>query len=88
MDKIRKKICIFAHNRLYLMRRKGEFCMNHTKVGHLAIFAVILLSAGEAEVLTWKANAGKQFNVQVRTRESVTGLNSIPKNPKLFRIRP
>ncbi len=57
--------------------------MNHTKVGHLAIFAVILLSAGEAEVLTWKANTGKQFNVQVRTRESVTGLNSITEKPEV-----
>jgi flagellar motor protein MotB len=56
--------------------------MDHKKTAFLAVLAVFLLSAPEAEVLTWKANVGKQFNVKVTAKESVTGLNSITEKPE------
>lgn len=47
----------------------------------LSLIALVALLDAHAEVLTWKANAGQQYETQITVRESVTGLNSITANP-------
>lgn len=54
----------------------------HCKKGTaLSLIALLALLEAPAEVLTWKANAGQQYETRITLRESVTGLESITAKP-------
>lgn len=47
----------------------------------LGLLSIVTLVGAHAEVLTWKANTGQQYETRVTVREYVTGLDSITSQP-------
>ncbi len=47
----------------------------------LGMLALVSLFGANAEVLTWKANTGQQYETRVTVKEYVTGLDSITSQP-------
>lgn len=57
--------------------------MNCKKSAGIALIAICALSAASAEVLTWRAFAGEQYETRLTQKETVTGLDSVTAKPTL-----
>ncbi len=58
--------------------------MNCKKWSGLFILAFFILINAQAEVLTWRANAGQQYETRVTVKESIVDLDSITAKPTLI----
>ena len=58
--------------------------MTHKKSTGACVFAFFVLLGAHAEILTWRAHAGQQYETRLTQKETVTGLDSITAKPTLI----